>query len=280
MGVRRPARRRVVRMALIRCEFFAETLQLSTSMTVVLPEPASGQIGMTGRAGTGPPPVLYLLHGLSDDDSTWLRRTSIERYAAELGLAVVMPAAHRSFYIDQRSGERAANRYWTFVAQELPALVHRFFRVSDRRADTFAAGLSMGGYGALKLALQHPERFAAVASLSGALDLTRREVESAGGSQRFPGLMEQVLGGTSSAGTPDDLFWLLERAEVAGLPELYLCCGTDDALIDENLRFAEAARARGVRLVEDYGPGEHEWGYWDRQIRAVLEWLPPARPKA
>src|SRR3954451_5213569 len=133
-------------MALVRCDFFSDVLELSTSMTVILPQSTSAQIGMSGSAAVGDPPVLYLLHGLSDDDTSWLRRTSVERYAAALGLAVVMPQVHRSFYTDEAHG----SRYWTFLSEELPALVSRFFRVSQERRDTFVAGLSMGGYGALK----------------------------------------------------------------------------------------------------------------------------------
>src|SRR5919199_4817483 len=154
-------------MALLRCDFFSDALSLSTSMTVILPQQTSTQIGLVGAVGDEPPPVLYLLHGLSDDDTIWLRRTSIERYVAPLGLAVVMPQVHRSFYRDEAYG----GKYWTFVSEELPELVRRFFRVSQTRDDTFVAGLSMGGYGALKLALRQPERFAAAASLSGALDV-------------------------------------------------------------------------------------------------------------
>src|SRR5215213_10189016 len=130
-------------MAHLRCDFFSDALGLSTSMTVILPQPTQNQIGMAGKAGEGPPPVLYLLHGLSDDDTIWLRRTSIERYVAPLGLAVVMPQVHRSFYLDEAIG----NRYWTFLSEELPSVVGSFFRVSQRREDTFVAGLSMGGYG-------------------------------------------------------------------------------------------------------------------------------------
>lgn len=91
-------------------------------------------------------PTLYLLHGLSDDHTIWLRRTSIERYVASMGLAVVMPAVHRSFYTDMDKGYR----YWTFISEELPALARSFFPLSDKREDNFAAGLSMGGYGAFK----------------------------------------------------------------------------------------------------------------------------------
>src|SRR5690242_21889655 len=102
-------------MAHLRCDFFAESLSLSTSMTVVLPQQTRTQVGMTGRTTEGPPPVLYLLHGLSDDDTIWERRTSVERYVAELGLAVVMPQVHRSFYTDEAYG----GRYWTFLSEEL-----------------------------------------------------------------------------------------------------------------------------------------------------------------
>src|SRR3954464_8456510 len=163
-------------MALMRCDLFSDALSLSTSLTVILPQPTRTQIGMTGDAGEDPPPVLYLLHGLSDDDTIWLRRTSIERYVAPLGLAVVMPQVHRSFYTDEAYG----GRYWTFLSEELPELVGRFFRVSSRPEDTFVAGLSMGGYGALKLALRQPERFVAAASLSEPSTWSR----SPGGSDR------------------------------------------------------------------------------------------------
>src|SRR3954452_23097967 len=108
-------------MALVRCGFFFDALSLRTSMSVILPQPTQTQIGMTGDAGDEPPPVLYLLHGLSDDDTIWLRRTSIERYVAPRGLAVVMPQVRRSFYTDEAYG----GGYWTFVSEELPELVGR-----------------------------------------------------------------------------------------------------------------------------------------------------------
>lgn len=250
-------------MALLRCDFFSDVLELSTSMTVILPQSTSGQIGMSGSAGEGAPPVLYLLHGLSDDDTTWLRRTSIERYVAPLGLAVVMPQVHRSFYTDQAHG----GRYWTFLSEELPALVDGFFRVSDRREDTFVAGLSMGGYGALKWALNQPDRFAAAASLSGALD-----VRTLSGLRERRELFDRVFDGR--IGEQDDLFALLAAAEVGTLPSLYVGCGTEDALIDGNVRFVDEATAAGADVQVDFRPGEHEWGLWDTAIRDVLAWLP------
>jgi len=252
-------------MALIRCDFFSESLELGTSMTVLLPEESAGQIGMAGATRTGDPPVLYLLHGLSDDATTWTRRTSLERYVAPLGLAVVIPQVHRSFYADEAHG----NRYWTFLSEELPSVVDRFFRVSTRREDTFVAGLSMGGYGALKWALRQPGRFAAAAGLSGALDVSRIAADPARAA-----LFGAVFGQNPVAGTADDLLWLLERVDPATLPDLYVCCGTEDELVADNRRFLETAARAGVPVTDDLGPGEHEWGYWDRRIRDVLAWLP------
>lgn len=253
-------------MALVRCDFFSDVLELSTSMTVILPQATSAQIGMTGVAESGMHPTLYLLHGLSDDASTWLRRTSIERYVAPLGLAVVMPEVHRSFYADEAHGAR----YWTFLSEELPAIAQSFFPVADRREDMFVAGLSMGGYGALKWALRQPGRFAAAASLSGALDLGSGSLES-----DLPDLHARIWD-RPVAGTDDDLLWLLERfaGSPADLPALYVGCGTEDLLIEQSRAFIEAARGYGVALTARLGPGEHEWGYWDAAIQDVLAWLP------
>jgi putative tributyrin esterase len=255
-------------MALVRCDFFSDVLGLSTSMTVVLPQATSSQIGMTGTATDRDAPVLYLLHGLSDDDTIWLRRTSIERYAAPLGLAVVMPQVGRSFYTDEAHG----NRYWTFLSEELPAVVRSFFHVSDRREDTFVAGLSMGGYGAVKWALRQPDRFAAAATLSGAVDVVALErLQHEPDRER---LWHTVFGGQPIGGTDDDLFALLDTVDPAGAPRLYVGCGTEDRLFPHNQRFLDAVRARGFDVTEDFRPGEHEWGLWDIVVQDVLKWIP------
>jgi S-formylglutathione hydrolase FrmB len=208
------------------------------------------------------------LHGLSDNDTAWLRGTSIERYVEPLGLAVVMPQVHRSFYSDEVGGPR----FWTFLSEELPAVVASFFRLSPRREDTFVAGLSMGGYGALKWALRQPERFAAAASLSGALDLaTRQRTPSR---PQDPRIFNRVFGDQSVAGTDDDVFALLARADPAALPALYVGCGSEDPLYGDSVAVVDACRGRGIDVTVDFGHGEHVWSYWDDKIRDVLAWLP------
>jgi putative tributyrin esterase len=260
----------MIEMALIKCDFFSEVLGLSTSMTVILPQQTTTQIGMEGKKFGDKHQTLFLLHGYSDDDSIWLRRTSIERYAAEYGLAVVMPQVHKSFYTDMAYGDR----YWTFISEELPALARSFFPLSDKREDNFVAGLSMGGYGAFKLALRLPEQFAAAASLSGAVDMAGHIRESAEGTikQAF----HLIYGDQEIAGTDNDLLWLLEQGEASDKPKpnLYLCCGTEDFLYEDNLKFAAAANQTSYNFTEQFDAGSHEWGYWDTHIQDVLKWLP------
>ncbi|MEU1807714.1 alpha/beta hydrolase [Micromonospora aurantiaca (nom. illeg.)] len=253
-------------MALIRCDFFSEALGTGTSMTVLLPDRGAAGIGVPGAAADGDPPVLYLLHGLTDDDTVWTRRTAIERYVAPLGLAVVMPQVQRSFYCDEEHG----NRYWTFLSEELPEVCRSFFRLSDRREDTFVAGLSMGGYGAVKWALRHPDRFAAAASLSGALDVTRRRHHA---TRPVDPAVWRTVWGDGPVPADDDTVGLLERSG-DDRPALYVACGTEDFLYEDSMRFLDVARRRDVPVTVDFGPGDHDWAYWDARIQDVLAWLP------
>ena len=251
-------------MALIDCHCFSEVLGLSVTFSAIVPQQTKGQIGMAGKARDGRHPTLLLLHGMSDDHSIWLRRTSIERYASECGLAVVMPAVQRSFYTDMAHGPR----YWTFISEEIPELARGILPLSDRREDNFVAGLSMGGYGAFKLALRRPEAFAAAASLSGALDVAGMMSENVGDEMRcIFGEPETV------AGSENDLIHLLQEANPASLPALYQCCGTEDRLHPQNVRFVECARKVGVEVTYREGPGDHNWAYWDARIQDVLAWL-------
>ncbi|MBW5447087.1 esterase family protein [Cohnella sp. CFH 77786] len=247
-------------MALFQCDFYSNVLGMATSMNVILPGGPAGE-----RL-----PAMFLLHGLSDDHTIWLRRTSIERYAEAYGIAVVMPNVHRGFYTDMKQGFP----YWRFISEEVPALAQSWFPLSRERESTFAAGLSMGGYGAFKLALRCPDRFAAGASLSGALDMVNRWEDY----DFFPDQEYRRIFGSREelAGSEDDLFFVAEKLAASGAerPKLFQCCGTEDFLYDANVKFRDHARRLGFDHVYEEGPGSHEWGYWDRNIQRVLEWLP------
>jgi len=251
-------------MAFLQIQFFSAALNVASTVNVILPEANQG-IGMGAARDERPPKVLYLLHGYSDDHSIWTRRTSVERYAANHNLAVIMPAVNHSFYCNEAYGEN----YWDYISDELPGTMHRFLRLSDKAEDTYVAGLSMGGYGAMRLALTYPEHFAAAASFSGAVDLAstffarHRENEI----DRVFGKLEEIKG------TEYDTYHLMEKnAKAPRKPWLYVSCGTKDFLFDQHKTFVPALKKNGWDVVSHEEPDAvHEWGFWDAQIKAFIE---------
>ena len=251
-------------MAFLQIQFFSAALNVASTVNVIMPEANQG-IGMGASKDERLPKVLYLLHGYSDDHSIWMRRTSVERYAAGHNLAVIMPAVNHSFYCNEVYGEK----YWDYVSDELPRTIHRFLRLSDRPEDTYVAGLSMGGYGAMRLALTCPERFAAAASFSGAVDLEGIFYQRHLGTE-----FDRVFGERKEIkGSENDLFFLMEKnAKSARRPWLYVSCGTKDFLFEQHKAFVPALKKNGWDVMSHEEPdANHEWGFWDEQIKAFIE---------
>jgi len=258
-------------MAFLSVNCFSEVLGMSISMNVILPQ----NINIINYANGGnfepPYPVLYLLHGWNGDHTVWERRTSIERYATGKGIIVIMPAVHLSFYADMKAGFQ----YWTFISQELPEICHNLFpQMTADPAKTFAAGLSMGGYGALKLGFAYPEKFGAVASLSGAVDVVelvyRLRQEAVTTSQLLG-----IFGDEKLEGTENDLFALAEKAVKEGkkLPKIYQWCGRQDFLYEDNVKMRDFLNHLGSDLLFEEADGDHQWKYWDLGIERVIEWI-------
>jgi putative tributyrin esterase len=210
--------------------------------------------------------VLYLLHGLSDDASAWQRYSSIETIAAVYGLVVVMPSVGRSFYIDQPNGQH----YFTYLVEELPRYLADVFGLAPRRKDTLIAGVSMGGYGAFKAAFLHPERFYAAASFSGVLSLGILTTDPDDPRQEeFTYLFGDLkrLAGSEH----DPMAWLKKSAaDPSILPRLFIACGRQDDLYPLNLQFYAACRSLGVKVDYHEEDGQHDWFFWDGQIRRFL----------
>jgi putative tributyrin esterase len=253
-------------MALFQVSFYSHTLGLSMQMNVILPQ--QDPTNLTPKKI----PVLYLLHGRGDDHSTWLRQTSIERYVSDMNLAVVMPSVHLGYYTDMVHG----NKYWTFVSEELPKIVHLFFNnLSDKREDNFVAGLSMGGYGALKMGLAASDQFCAVASLSGALDIASRCLTKQ--HSRDKEYWADIFGEPQLVkGSKNDLLALATTLTQTKkpLPKVYIWCGTEDFLYDLNITMKNHLEELQFDLTYEESPGDHQWKYWDAQIQRVLDWLP------
>jgi S-formylglutathione hydrolase FrmB len=202
---------------------------------------------------------MFLLHGLSDDYTIWSRRTSIERYVEGLPLIVVMPDSGRGFYLDAAEGFA----YGTALGEELPALIKGYFPTKEGWCTT---GLSMGGYGALRLALTHPELFKSAASHSGAVGFGHLpDYLSDSRSAEFLRLL-----GPNSVGGPNDVYALAEKLEPSLRPKLHIDCGTEDYLIEDNRLFDKHLTAIGYDHVYAEFPGAHNWAYWDEHVRQAI----------
>lgn len=261
-------------MAFVQVELFSETLGLSDTVHVLVPQRMRRKTGHVSQSFRRPYPVLYLLHGGSDNHTSWMRKTSLERYVEELGIVVVMPSAQYSFYADQKQGFS----YFTYLSEELPEIIRDLFPVSDLREDTFAAGLSMGGYGAFKLGISCPDCFAAVASLSGSIDQRDRLGLSSSIGNRVMLEMAKLTFGTVDEyeRSPNDLAWVLEQHLSNGteLPQFYMACGTNDHNYEINNDFHSQFHSR-INLDYEVAPGRsHDWAFWDEYIQKVLQWLP------
>ena len=164
--------------------------------------------------------------------------------------------------------------YMTYITKELPAICRSFFKgMSDKREDNFVAGLSMGGYGALKMGLLNSDSFAGIASFSGAIDVYRRVKESP---EHLKNYWESIFGDAESVkGSVNDISHLAKTAAEKGgkLPAVYLWCGTEDSLIGESREAAKFLREYGYDVRYSEGPGDHSWKYWDEQIVKAIDFF-------
>ena len=215
-----------------------------------------------------PRKVLWLLHGAAGDHTDWGRKTSVERYANDAGLCVVMPSAHMSLYRDMAHG----GAFFTYIADELPKLMRRFFGFSESRADNFVCGLSMGGAGALRIALHRPEQYAAAACFSAGLSNYLKGQEDY---PEFVRLAQLAFGDESPSGEMAQLQALARDlvAKGAKLPRLYHRCGTEDFLLGcarETRDFFLSLNKNPFGYVYEEGPGAHTWDYWDEGVRKFI----------
>ena len=242
-------------MAFINCCFKSVLLGKAVNLNAVIPQRIWNREHRYGETFGQRYRVIFLLHGLSDDYSAWMRYTSIERYANEYNVAVIMPDGGRSFYTDAANGFP----YWSFISEELPFIAEGMFPLSRNKEDRFAAGLSMGGYGALKLGLRCPERFAAVAGLSPVVSIKRR-FESQDSAAWLPELRNIFGSPEEAAASGDDLLTLAKQAKQAGitLPRMLSICGTEDFMIEDNREFNAGMHALDLPQFHSYlYPGSH-----------------------
>jgi len=241
-------------MAFATINYFSRSLSKASSFNVLFPDDPSIP---------RPWSTFYLLHGLSDDHSIWMRRTSLERYIAGMPLVVVMPDGGRGWYTNAADGE---GKYENDLIEDVVGLVDRTFPVKAERAGRAIGGLSMGGYGAVKLALAHHEMFVSANSHSGALGFPRLDhSEMKKLSPEAPRIF-----GASSKGGKDDPFAQVEQMDHGRISALRLDCGKEDFLLEQNRAFHKHLEQMHVAHEYEEFPGNHNWVYWDRHVRDAL----------
>ena len=253
-------------MALFKCSFFSQYLAYTTQVNVIIPESSDWRSEETN----GKYKVLYLLHGRGDNCDSWVQNSQVAVYAQEHQIAVIMPTAEDSFYVDGVSGKR----YFSYLTEELPKFIKKHFGLSDRPEDTFIAGLSMGGYGTLKIGLTYPERFKAIGILSAAVrpdhmpDFHDNDLDRA--------IIRDNLRRTIGEGelrSEDNPYCLLKKQikEKKALPAIYQYIGTHDFLYEMNQDFRKHLSENGIEAFYAEWEGVHDWHFWNVALEKFLD---------
>ena len=239
-------------MAHLRVDFRSEVMDMNTSMTVILPE--QKKLDNTK--------VVYLLHGLADNCTGWSRYTSVERYAREKDVTLVIPEVQRSFYADMLNGLD----YFSFINDELHRICQNFFGFADKRENRYVMGLSMGGYGALKCALTSPDEYSGCAAFSSVADIEKTVFSSNDGRKKE---FEAIFG--SSIPNSSNLFKLIDKAE--DIPPVFLACGEEDPRIIHSEEMYLALKEKGVPVEYSHWTGEHNWIFWDAAVKKAFDYF-------
>lgn len=258
-------------MALFTVNFVSKCLNQSVTMNVILPVDKDEAKEHPDRKYK----TLYLLHGLFGNYTDWITGTNIERWANDRNLCVVMPSGANSFYFD--FDQLPNMNFGTFIGEELVDITRRMFPLSHKKEDTFIAGLSMGGFGALRCGLEFYNTFGYIAGLSSALHAFEydendpRRAQIIGEFDVFGKYSEAV----NSRKNPRVCAKLaLDNLPKEALPKIFMCCGTEDGLFHSSTTFRDFLTENGFDVTWEEGPGVHNWDFWNEYIQHVLNWLP------
>ena len=257
-----------VNMVLFRGDIKCKSLQRRTSISVILP--ADNIHFLQDREEIVPQPykTLYLLHGLYGSDDIFLANTSIQKFAEDNGIAIVIPCGENSFHVDN---PKAHAYYGEYVGQELLDITRNIFPLSHKREDTFIAGFSMGGYGAIRNGLKYCENFSKIGMISAALitdDIVYLNDDD--NVLRSRDFYESVFGNLNKLkGSDMDPKALIETCD--DVPDIFMACGVDDFLYGKNVEFHEFLKSRNVNAEFMESPGEHTWEFCDEHIKEFIK---------
>ncbi len=257
-------------MVLFRGDVKCKSLQRRASISVILPSDNINFLQDSEEIVSKPYRTLYLLHGLYGSDDIFLANTSIQKFAEDNGIAVVIPCGENSFYVDN---PKAHAYYGEYVGQELLDITRNIFPLSHKREDTFIAGFSMGGYGAVRNGLKYSQNFSKIGMISAAL-ITDEIVNYAGDDNvlRSRDFYESIFGNLDELQNSDkDPKHLIETTE--NIPDIFMACGVNDFLYAKNVDFYEFLSSKNIDAKFIEAPGEHTWEFCDEYIKEFVKWV-------
>ncbi len=253
-------------MAFIKADIYSEMLYQNMSVDLFFPSDFEEHRSSDNVNG-----VIYLLHGMKGNSSSWNNYTGAQRYARENNLILISPTVHNSFYADNSFGER----YFTYVTEELPKVLNRIFKIPNDREKTFIAGLSMGGFGAMLLGLSRPDLYAACATFSGAVGFVQGEITNADEpfAKRF---IAPILGGDLKLREDLDIIALAKKVSEMpkeNQPRILCTCGKQDYLYKSNVMFKDYMKTLPLDFTFMEWTGEHDWDFWDRSLAYAIDFF-------
>lgn len=260
-------------MALLHIDIFSKCLMRVVPVTAIVPVDNVRYDTETVRPVDKPYKTLYLLNGIYGGNMDWVSASNVALWAQEHSLVVIMPAGENHFYVDCAASGEAFGR---FLGEELVEQTRRLFPLSRKREDTYIAGLSMGGYGALRNGLKYHETFGYAAGLSSAFihDTMMLSDNTNTDYTRNRRYYESIFGPLGEFdGSENDCRELYRRAGTAA-PKLYMACGTEDFLLQPNREYSDFLRGHSADLLYEEGAGGHDFDFWNTYLRRVMDWLP------
>lgn len=244
-------------MSVFHGSVYSKCMNMRTGLTIAFPNEL--------RDSDMPYKVIYMLHGKTDDHYCWTDQTMLPIFVNEYPVICVMPEVQKSWYEDMVYGLP----YHTYITQELPELCRKLLPISTRREDTAIAGLSMGGYGAMKFALRHPEQYAMCGSFSSSCNIRRKLVDPQ--DQDYKEL-QAILGPSFETVEQADLYPLAEKCACASVkPRIYMTCGTEDALYGDWKRFGDHLEKLHYDVEREAWSGVHDWYFWNKAIKNFMD---------
>lgn len=262
-------------MALLKIDFYSDKLKRFTTVHVVLPNDTP-EIMITGNPEyTRPTKVLYLLHGFSGYSMDWLIGCGLQELSVKYNLALVLPSGDNSFYVDR---EATGCAYGSFVGEELLQYMTKTLHLSDAKEDLFIGGLSMGGFGAIRLALRYPDNYSKVFGLSSAMLIKEIETMQPGDENPvanyayFSSVFGDLKGLETSENNPEYLLKML-RDKQKTIPPIYMACGTEDFLLENNRDFVRTLQEEHVEVEYHESAGTHNWEFWNEYLEKAIRWM-------